>query len=70
MNAKHIVLVILTLVISLGALSAQVTQLTDIKTSPVNLATIFDDSNQEGYFGYLILLVFIIGIVYAVVRYI
>ncbi len=70
MKAKHIVLVILTLVISLGALSAQVTPAAQIKTDPVNLASIFSDSNQQGFFGYLILLVFIVGIVYAVIRYI
>ena len=70
MNAKHIVLVILTLVIGLGALAAQEAQAAEVKTDPVNLATIFRDSNQQGFFGYLILLVFIVGIVYAVIRYI
>ncbi len=70
MKAKHIVLVILTLVISIGTLLAQVPQVADVKTEPVNLASIFRDSNKEGIFGYLILLVFILGIVYAVIRYV
>ncbi len=70
MKAKHIVLVILTLVISFGALSAQVAQAAAVETESVTLSTIFRDSNKEGFFGYLILLVFIVGIVYAVIRYV
>lgn len=69
MKAKHIVLVILSLVISIGALSAQAAEVSLAKTEPITLASIFRDSNEEGYFGYLILLVFIVGIVYAVIRY-
>ena len=65
MKAKHIVLVILTLFVAVGALSAQTT--TTAQTETVNLATIFKDS---GVFGYIIVLVFLIGIVYAVVRYV
>ncbi|MDD4223380.1 MAG: MotA/TolQ/ExbB proton channel family protein [Candidatus Cloacimonetes bacterium] len=70
MKAKTIVLVILTLVISIGALSAQAAQAAPVTTDPVNLGTIFRDSNSQGYFGYLILLVFIVGIVYAIIRYV
>jgi len=65
MKAKHIVLVILTLFVAVGALSAQTTA--TAQTETVNLATIFKDS---GVFGYIIVLVFLIGIVYAVVRYV
>lgn len=62
MKAKHIVLVVLALAISLG-LSAQ-----EVKTAGgVTLGMIFKDS---GWWGYLILLTFVIGIIYGVVRYI
>lgn len=67
MKAKNIVLVILTLFIGLGSLHAQVEQ---AERENITLFTIFRDSNAHGIFGYLILLIFIIGIVYAVIRYI
>lgn len=70
MKAKHVVLVILTLIISLGALQAQAAQAMSQETDPVNLSTIFRDSNEKGFFGYMILLVFIVGIVYAIIRYV
>ncbi len=62
MKAKTFVLVILMLVIGLGALYAE-------DKATVNLYTIFQDSNEQGFFGYLILLTFIVGIVYAIIRY-
>ncbi|MBW6513569.1 MAG: MotA/TolQ/ExbB proton channel family protein [Candidatus Syntrophosphaera sp.] len=66
MKAKHIVLVIMVLLISMGALYAQA----DLAgAEKVNLFTIFRDSNANGFFGYLILLTFIVGIVYAAIRY-
>lgn len=64
MKAKNIVLVILTLVISIGFLNAVGTA---TGAEKVTLLTIFKDS---GFFGYLIILTFIIGIIYAVVRWI
>lgn len=64
MKAKNIVLVILMLVISMGFLNA-VSVASD--AGKVNLITIFKDS---GFFGYLIILTFIIGIIYAVVRWV
>jgi biopolymer transport protein ExbB/TolQ len=66
MKAKTIVLVILILAVGLVALNAQAVP---AGTEKVNLASIFRDSNEQGFFGYLILLTFIIGIVYAVVRW-
>ncbi len=66
MKAKHIVLVVLTLVISLGFLYAQEAE-KPAGEGTVTIATIFRDS---GFFGYLILLTFVIGIVYGIVRYV
>ncbi len=67
MKVKHIVLLVLTVMISFGALQAEPVPAAD---ESVTIATIFRDSNERGFFGYLILLVFIVGIVYAIIRYI
>jgi biopolymer transport protein ExbB/TolQ len=67
MKAKNIVLVVLALVISLGFLYAQDAAAQPTSGDKVTLVTIFKDS---GFFGYLILLTFVIGIIYGIVRYI
>jgi biopolymer transport protein ExbB len=64
MKAKHTLLVVLALAISIGFLHAtpQV-----VGGDKVNLGTIFQDS---GFFGYLILLTFLVGIIYAIIRWV
>ena len=64
MKAKHTLLVVLALAISIGFLHAtpQV-----VGGDKVNLWTIFQDS---GFFGYLILLTFLVGIIYAIIRWV
>ncbi|MCB5258246.1 MAG: MotA/TolQ/ExbB proton channel family protein [Candidatus Cloacimonadaceae bacterium] len=73
MKFKHILLVSLIMIIGVGQLLAQTAQ-TPYNIPPgtekITLASIFRDSNAQGIFGYLILLTFIIGIVYAIIRYI
>lgn len=70
MKAKHIVLVVIALFISLGSLlaqpAAQAPAAPAAAIESVNLWTVF---NTSGAWAYAILLVFVIGIVYAVVRW-
>lgn len=66
MKAKHIVLVVLVLLFCV-ALLAQETQVPEqAAKGGVSLAKIFKDS---GLWGYAIVLTFVIGLVYGVVRY-
>ncbi len=69
MKAKHIVLVVIALFICLGSLLAQEAAATTAPTAgaeKVNLWTVFITS---GAWAYAILLVFVIGIIYAVARW-
>ncbi len=70
MKAKHIVLVVIALFISLGSLLAQpaaeTTAAPAAAAEKVNLWTVFITS---GSWAYAILLVFVIGIIYAVARW-
>ena len=79
MKAKHILIPLVMLIIGLGFLHAQETTntaVTDTATvapyepEPVTLGTIFRDSNDQGFFGYFILIAFLIGVGYAIKRYI
>ncbi len=73
MKFKHILLASLILIIGIGPLLAQTAQNPyniPPGTEKITLASIFRDSNAHGIFGYLILLTFTIGIVYAIIRYI
>lgn len=66
MKVRNFVLVILTLMLSVGAVFAETAPKED---TGVSIFSIFKDSNEQGFFGYLILITFIIGLVYAIIRY-
>lgn len=68
MKTKNILLVVLALAASFGFLFAQETEAAQQTTAGgITLGTIFEDS---GVWGYMILLTFVVGIVYGIVRYI
>lgn len=68
MKAKHIVLVVMALFFCVALLAQEVQAQQEVTNARgVNLITIFEDS---GSWGYAIILTFIIGLVYGVVRYI
>lgn len=64
MKAKHIVLVVMVLLFCAALIAQEAQQ--EVKARGVTLKTIFDDS---GKWGYAIILTFVIGLVYGVVRY-
>ncbi len=88
MKAKHIIIAIMLLILSLSALNAQdqaappenqdqtivdngngaATQEREARGEKVTLKSVFVDSNRQGVFGYMILLTFIVGLVYGIIR--
>ncbi len=71
MKAKHIILIVITLLMSLGFLFAQAAEEAAVPaaapaTESLNIFTVFMSS---GTWAYPILLVFVIGIVYAIARW-
>ncbi|HRY83734.1 MAG TPA: hypothetical protein P5533_03775, partial [Candidatus Cloacimonadota bacterium] len=70
MKARNIIIVLFVLLMSVGMIYAQVegaTQTVAKKAISISPSEIVSDS---GWWGYLIILTFVIGIVYAIVRYI
>jgi len=67
MKAKHIVLVVMALFFCVALLAQEVQAQQEVAKGGVSLYTIFRDSKA---WGYAIILTFIIGIVYGIVRYI